>query len=76
MIIYMIYYRQQMDMATTDLQNLSVDELIELCKERGLDSNDYLTQKEKPRAKSVLIRNIEKDKAYKANLPPPVGNSK
>lgn len=56
-----------MDMATTDLQNLSVDELIELCKERGLDSNDYLTQKEKPRAKSVLIRNIEKDKAYKAN---------
>lgn len=56
-----------MDMATTDLQNLSVDELIELCKERGLDSNDYLTQKEKPRAKSVLIRNIEKDKkAYKA----------
>ena len=56
-----------MDMATTDLQNLSVDELIEICKERGLDSNDYLTQKEKPRAKSVLIRNIEKDKAYKAN---------
>ena len=56
-----------MDMATTDLQNLSVDELIEICKERGLDSNDYLTQREKPRAKSVLIRNIEKDKAYKAN---------
>ena len=60
-----------MNMTTTDLQNLSVDELIELCKERGLDSNDYLTQKEKPRAKSVLIRNIEKDmkkdKAYKAN---------
>ena len=60
-----------MDMATTDLQNLSVDELIEICKERGLDSNEYLTQKEKPRAKSVLIRNIEndmkKDKAYKAN---------
>lgn len=58
-------------MATTDMQNLSVDELIELCKERGLDSNDYLTQKGKPRAKSVLIRNIEKDmkkdKAYKAN---------
>jgi type I restriction-modification system DNA methylase subunit len=52
---------------TTDLQNLSVDELVEINKTRGLD---YLTKSNKPRAKSVLIRNIEKDMKEKGEEKP------
>jgi type I restriction-modification system DNA methylase subunit/restriction endonuclease S subunit len=52
---------------TTDLQNLSVDELVEINKTRGLD---YLTKSNKPRAKSVLIRNIEKDMKEKRKEKP------
>ena len=52
---------------TTDLQNLSVDELVEINKTRGLD---YLTQSNKPRARSVLIKNIEKDMKEKRKEKP------
>jgi len=52
---------------TTNLQNLSVDELVEINKTRGLD---YLTKSNKPRAKSVLIRNIEKDMKEKGEEKP------
>jgi type I restriction-modification system DNA methylase subunit/restriction endonuclease S subunit len=52
---------------TTDLQNLSVDELVEINKTRGLD---YLTQSNKPRARSVLIKNIEKDMKEKGEEKP------
>ena len=55
---------------TTDLSSLTVDELIEICKERCFDSNDYLTKSNKPRAKSVLIRNIEKDMKEKGEEKP------
>lgn len=54
----------------TNLADKEVNELIEICKELGLDSNDYLKTNNKPRAKGVIIKAIEKfminQKPYKA----------
>jgi type I restriction-modification system DNA methylase subunit len=54
----------------TNLADKEVNELIEICKELGLDSDDYLTKNNKPRAKNVIIKAIEKfmgnKKPYKA----------
>ena len=54
----------------TNLADKEVNELIENCKELGLDSNDYLKTNIKPRAKGVIIKAIEKfminQKPYKA----------
>ena len=54
----------------TNLADKEVNELIENCKELGLDSNDYLKTNNKPRAKGVIIKAIEKfmknQKPYKA----------
>lgn len=54
----------------TNLADKEVNELIEFCKELGLDSKDYLTKNNKPRAKGVIIKAIEKfmknQKPYKA----------
>jgi len=65
-IILLNIINNKMDI-TTNLQNLSVDELVEINKTRGLD---YLTKSNKPRAKSVLIRNIEKDMKEKGEEKP------
>jgi type I restriction-modification system DNA methylase subunit len=55
---------------STNLADKEVNELIEICKELGLDSDDYLTKNNKPRAKNVIIKAIEKfmrnKKPYKA----------
>jgi len=54
----------------TNLADKEVNELIEICKELGLDSDNYLTKNNKPRAKGVIIKAIEKfmrnKKPYKA----------
>ena len=54
----------------TNLADKEVNELIENCKELGLDSNYYLKTNNKPRAKGVIIKAIEKfminQKPYKA----------
>jgi type I restriction-modification system DNA methylase subunit len=54
----------------TNLADKEVKELVEICKELGLDSDDYLTPKNKPRTKGVIIKAIEKfmgnKKPYKA----------
>jgi len=54
----------------TNLADKEVNELVEICKELGLDSDDYITPKNKPRAKNVIIKAIEKfmrnKKPYKA----------
>jgi len=44
----------------TNLADKEVKELIEICKELGLDSKDYITPKNKPRTKGVIIKAIEK----------------
>jgi type I restriction enzyme S subunit len=54
----------------TNLSVKEVNELVEICKELGLDSNDYLTARNKPRAKAVLIKAIEKFKALVENKKP------
>ena len=54
----------------TNLADKEVNELIENCKELGLDSKDYLKKNNKPRAKGVIIKAIENfmrnQKPYKA----------
>jgi type I restriction enzyme, S subunit len=54
----------------TNLSDKEINELVEICKELGLDSNDYLTARNKPRAKAVLIKAIEKFKALVENKKP------
>jgi restriction endonuclease S subunit/type I restriction-modification system DNA methylase subunit len=54
----------------TNLSVKEINELVEICKELGLDSNDYLTARNKPRAKAVLIKAIEKFKALVENKKP------
>ena len=47
-----IYYNM------TDLINKSIDELIEFCKEKGIN---YLTKAKKPMAKKTIISNLKKE---------------